>query len=384
MVNVDVANILIVDDAVDNLELLAAMLQKKGHQVRIASSGNAALDVIQEQPPDLVLLDVQMPGLNGFEVCERIKANDDTAEIPVIFLSAHAESDNILRGFDVGGVDYVGKPFQFREVIARVHSQLALSQQRRRLIQQREEIAALRERDKKQFEQLNTMQERFLHATAHDLKNPLTTILLYVQMLETEASQTKSDNLQKVAGGIRQSSEKMRALIADILDLAQMQIGLELQFFPATLQTVIEEAASNFAVIAAEADVNLTLNLPETPVTLSLDVQRMERVFDNLLSNAIKYTPAGGDVTVSMDAPGDETGDEICVRVRDSGIGIPEDDLPHLFEAFYRIRTKDHQKESGNGLGLAIVKTIIEQHNGHIDAQSTPGAGSVFTVYLPC
>jgi two-component system sensor histidine kinase/response regulator len=380
MIDTETADILIVDDVMDNLDLLAEMLKKQGHAVRIARSGSEALDVIHAEPPDLVLLDILMPGMDGYEVCERIKADSATAEIPVIFLSAHAETDDILRGFDVGGVDYVGKPFQFREVAARVNNQLALSQQRKRLVQQREEIVALRERDKRQFEQLNAMQERFLHATAHDLKNPLTTISLYVQMLEAEASQADSDDLRQIAGGIRQSSEKMRTLITDILDLAQMQIGLELQFFPAEIQTVIREAASNFDLIAAEADVTLTLNLPDEPVTLSLDVQRMERVFDNLLSNAIKYTPAGGEVTVSLDV----TDDTVQVRVRDTGIGIPEDDLPHLFEAFYRIRTKTHQKQSGNGLGLAIVRAIIEQHNGQIDAQSVPGEGSVFTVALPC
>lgn len=378
--DVQAADILIVDDVVENLELLAAMLKKQGHEVRIARTGQAALDDIHHHHPDLVLLDIKMPGMDGYEVCERIKSTEGTADIPVIFLSAHTETEDVLRGFDVGGVDYVGKPFKFREVMARVHNQLAISQQRQRLIQQREEIAALREKEKRQFEQLNAMRERFLHATAHDLKNPLTTVSLYRQMLESEAASSGSESLTKIARGIRQSSEKMRHLITDILDLAQIQIGLELQQIPAVLQTVIRNAAVNFDLIAAKADVTLTLDLPEDPINVPMDINRMERVLDNLISNAIKYTPAGGQVTVEARMQGREA----CVTVRDTGLGIPEDALPHLFEAFYRIRTKSHQKQSGSGLGLAIAKTIVNQHNGRIYAENNDGAGSSFVVCLPC
>jgi signal transduction histidine kinase len=381
MMDITTADILIVDDVADNLEMLTAMLERQGHHVRIARSGREALDDIDSNPPDLVLLDIQMPEMNGYEVCQRIKSNEATASIPVIFLSAFAETDDILRGFDVGGVDYVSKPFKFREVAARVHNQIAIAQQRQRLIQQREEIAALRERDKRQFEQLKAMQERFLHATAHDLKNPLTTISLYVQMLESKAASAEAeDKLADIAAGIRQSSQKMRMLITDILDLAQMQIGLELQRIPVTLQDVVRDSAANFDLIAADADVRLIINLPDAPLRVPVDTGLMERVFDNLISNAIKYTPAGGQVTVTARSVEHET----CVSVADTGPGIPEDDLPHLFEAFYRIRKATHSQQSGSGLGLAIVQAIVEQHDGRVQVDTTLNEGSTFSVCLPC
>jgi two-component system sensor histidine kinase/response regulator len=209
--------VLIVDDVVDNLHMLTDMLEAQGHEVRIAMSGKEALEKISEKHPDLILLDIQMPGMTGYEVCQKVKANQATQDIPVIFLSALQESADILKGFEVGGVDYVSKPFQFREVVARVQSQMAVSQQRR-------ELEELRQRDRQQFEMIAAAKDTFFHATAHDLKNPLTGVLLYVQMLRSNPPQSQNE-LADALNGIEGTARKMQSLISDILDLAQMQVG---------------------------------------------------------------------------------------------------------------------------------------------------------------
>lgn len=365
------SHILIVDDVVDNLNMLADFLEEHGHDVRIAMSGQAALNSINEKQPDLVLLDIQMPGMDGYEVCERIKADEETRDIPVIFLSAHTETNDILRGFDVGGVDYVGKPFQFREVVARVQSQLSLAHQRR-------EIQMLRERDRQQFQQISEMRERFMQASVHDLKNPLTGVLLYSGMLKS-FEEDQLDELPDIAEGIENSARKMQRLITDILDLAQMQIGERMMLIPTKIQPMLEKCVLGLQVQAGEKSISLHLEVPDDSVTLNVHPYQFERVLDNLVSNAIKYTSNGGQVYICLKSHDDHA----TISIRDTGYGIPEDDIPHLFEAFYRVKHKDHKKQSGSGLGLSIVDAIIEQHHGDILVESQLCIGSNFIVRLP-
>jgi signal transduction histidine kinase len=365
------SDILIVDDVLDNLDMLADMLQDQGHTVRIATSGQEALKAIAECIPDLVLLDIQMPFMDGYQVCARIKADQATQDVPVIFLSALSETRDIVRGFEVGGADYVSKPFQFREVLARVNSQLVVSHQRK-------EIEGLRERDRLQYEQLTKMKDRFLHTTAHDLKNPLAGILLYSQLLKSNDPRDHS-NLAEIADGIEQSVRKMQRLITDILDLAQMQIGEGLNLTRTNIIPMVESAMRGFGMQARDNQLDLMLDLPSVPVFVDIDSHLFERVIDNLISNAIKYTPPDGQITLKIR----QDQQYMQLSVIDTGIGIPEEDIPHLFEAFYRVRKASHRKASGSGLGLSIVATVIEQHGGSVTIESELDKGSSFIVTLP-
>jgi signal transduction histidine kinase len=364
-------HILIVDDIVDNLHMLADMLEVQGHEVHIAMSGTEALEFMEKQKPDLILLDIQMPGMDGYEVCKRVKANENTTDIPVIFLSALNEISDIIKGFDVGGVDYVSKPFQFREVLARVDSQLAVSQQRK-------EIEALREHDRQQFNALADLKDKFIQGTVHDLKNPLTGVLLYSQMMTAAPPETK-DEIIKIGQGIEQSARKMQRLVTDILDLAQIQVGNQLHLIEMNIQPVLERVIKNFEILAQDKNINLSLEVPDETVRLAVNENYFERIFDNLISNAIKYTPEGGDVRLILQLY--KTHVEIIVE--DNGLGIPEDDMPRLFEAFYRVRKTTHKKENGSGLGLSIVAAIVEEHHGRIEIESVEGEGSRFIVSMP-
>jgi two-component system, sensor histidine kinase and response regulator len=365
------SKILIVDDVVDNLDMLTDMLKDQGHTVLIATSGTEALAAVAEHLPDLILLDIQMPLMNGYEVCEHIKSNPATQDIPVIFLSALAETRDIVRGFEVGGADYISKPFQFREVVARVNSQLVVSHQRK-------EIEALRERDRQQYEQLTRMKDQFLHTTAHDLKNPLAGILLYSQLLKSDDPQDTA-NLPEIADGIAHNVRKMQRLITDILDLAQMQIGEGIYLTQTDLVTMVQKSLQEYDILARENHIDLRFQPPASTVLIDADSHLFERVIDNLISNAIKYTPPQGQVTISIQ----QSDQQIVLSIQDTGIGIPPEDLPHVFEAFYRVRKPSHRKASGSGLGLSIVATIVEQHNGFVHVESEPERGSLFTVILP-
>jgi two-component system, sensor histidine kinase and response regulator len=371
-IEVKASQILIVDDIMDNLNLLMDLLEQQGHEVRMALSGKQALKAVNEAPPDLILLDIAMPEMDGYEVCKRLKAQEETRDIPVIFLSALTESQNILRGFEVGGIDYVSKPFQFREVVARVNGQL-------NQVHQRREITALREKERQQFDELSRMRERFVRQSIHDLKNPLTGVMLYAQTLRS-LDPDEFHKLPEIANGIESSSQKMRRLITDLLDIAQMQMGDSLSLYAADIVAVLEKSVKSNVILAQEESIDLTLDIPVEKIIVKIDSHQMERVFDNLISNAIKYTPQGGRVHVSLK----RCSTYVEILFEDNGLGIPEEDIPHLFEAFYRVKRASHKNKTGSGLGLSIVEAIVHQHHGTISVQSELEVGSTFIIQLPC
>ncbi len=373
MISVPEATILIADDTASNLRLLVDMLTAHGYGVREAVDGPTALTIAHEIHPDVILLDIFMPGMDGYEVCTKLKADPDTRDIPVIFISALTDTDNVVKGFDVGGADYITKPFRFREVLVRVAHQITLARQRR-------EIEALHEQDRQHYESLNRIKDDFMRMATHDLRNPLNVILGYTSVLQRLRVVPEHERLvEEARHGITDSVAKMRALVTDILDLAQMEIDSQIVREPHALAPLLERSVNDFRVIAAPKNVTVELQQPVPDVTMLLDKRRMERILDNLVSNAVKYTPAGGRVTLSATT----NGQFVSIRVADTGHGIPPKDLPHVFRAFYRVEYEGVEDVESTGLGLSIVKLLVEQHGGLIEVESELGRGSVFKVYLP-
>ncbi len=364
--------VLIVDDTPANLDLLNAMLSEEGYEVRPAINGQMALMAARMSPPDAILLDINMPGKNGYEVCIELKQDERTAEIPVIFLSALDDTADKVKAFHVGGVDYVTKPFQFEEVLARVESQLTLARQRR-------EIEDLRRRDRERFEELSRMKDQFVSTVSHDLKNPINNIMGYAQMIMEDADMADPEELRDMADKVQRSAKQMLDLVTDLLDLARIEAGMGLQPAPISLNSFLREQYTNFEFQARQKNLTYKLVTPPQDVTLVADSSRLGQALNNLLSNAVKYTPAVGRVELAADAA-DEL---VTIRVRDTGLGIPPEDLPHLFDKFYRVHSEQHLRSEGTGLGLSIVKAIIEQHRGRIFAESLPGQGSTFSILLP-
>lgn len=366
------SRILIVDDLQENIQVLARILGRKGHTIDTAQSGEAALEVIGRNVPDLILLDVMMPGgIDGFQLCQQLSESPETRLTPVIFVSALTNSDNILRGFSVGAVDYIGKPYRPREVLARVNAHLTIQQQRR-------ELEAMRERDRVYYEKLSEMKDDVLAMTSHDLKNPLNNFKTAVYLLRKHGridDPIGETYLDVLDGNV----EKMQDLITNMLDLARLETGQALKPRPVALDVFMRGTIQPFKFSAEQKRITLDYQPTADDIQVGIDGERLGQAINNLLSNAIKYTPDGGAVRVATMI----NGQDWQIIISDNGIGIPPDALPHIFDKFYRVDEDDHRDQEGTGLGLSIVKSIVEQHGGRISVTSTPKEGTTFTLTLP-
>ncbi len=370
--NIHNSDILVVDDTPQNLKLLSSMLTEHGYRVRPAINGELALQSARKNQPHLILLDIQMPGLNGYEVCTELKNDLRTRDIPVIFLSALDGTDDKVKAFKVGGVDYITKPFQLEEVLARVEAQLTLHLQWRA-------IENFLRRERAYYEQLSEMKDDVVRTASHDLKNPIFAILGYTELIRQELDGALPTTIERYLDRIQDSTTRMTRLITDLLDLAQAESGIAMNLVETALNPLMENAVQAIEILAQNKGQTLEMTPAPTDLSLMVDGPKIEQVFLNLLSNAIKYTPEGGHIQLKAEELGDN---EVAVSVADNGMGISEKDLPHLFERFYRISNRDHEIE-GTGLGLAIVKAIVTQHNGRINVDSMVDQGSTFTVILP-
>lgn len=365
------AVILIVDDVPTNLSVLMEFLENTGHKVLVATDGEAAIEQTQYAMPDIILLDVMMPGIDGFETCRRLKANDQTRDIPVIFMTALSETVDKVLGFQMGAVDYITKPLQQEEVVARVNAHITLYRQKR-------EIEHLRQQDLLHYEQLSRMKDEILSTTSHDLKNPLTTIMLSVEILRAYLNSTDERVLEKL-GFIEKEANYMRDLISNLLDLARLQTGVGVQKSPISLKELLETTINHATTSAAMQSVTLRIHLPRRDVTVPCDPAQIRQALENLISNAVKYSPKGASVEIRAEL----VDGKVDFQVVDMGIGIPEKDIPHVFDRFYRVDTKEHRRVTGTGLGLAIVREIVHHHGGHVAVASQIGMGSTFSFSLP-
>ncbi len=353
--------ILVVDDTQTNREVMARILSRKKYQYKSVASGEEALVSVAQRLPDLILLDISMPGMDGFEVCEHLKADERTRDIPVMFISALDETEDKVRAFQVGGVDYITKPFKIEEVLARVETQITLAMQRR-------EIIALSE-----------LKDQLIRTVSHDLKNPLHVIMGYAALLMDGGYTASDDDVSSMSKHIYNSAERMYTLITNLLELSHLEAGSDLQLSPLSLSNLCMDMMPEFEMSANAKQQTLTVELPPHDVIIHGDSMRLGQVLSNLVINAIKYTPQKGHVrlTVSQD------NQNVYVCVEDNGFGIPKEAIPQLFNKFYRVNTVEHRSVEGTGLGLSIVKAIVEQHRGRIWVESELNKGSKFTFSLP-
>lgn len=372
------ATILIVDDEPNNLKLLYDLLIDQHFEVRAARDGETALAAVQDNLPDLILLDIKMPTMDGYEVCRRLKENAATREVPVIFISALNQVTDVVKAFQMGGIDYITKPFQLEEVLARVRTHLTLLYQRQHLAIQNEQIEAMRRKDRQRFDKITQMREHFVRAAAHDLKNPLGIIMGYADIMQRLDLVRSEPNLKHIAEEISRSSDTMLELVTDILEIMQLQSDYSLSFEDVNLQVMLTEHVEKHRFQALEHGIVITLTMPDAPLLHEVDAQYIQRAFDNLVSNAIKYSPDDTQIEIRLSATDEHT----VLEVSDEGYGIDADVIGHLFDPFFRAPIKGKTIE-GTGLGLAIVKEIVEQHRGRITVNSTLGAGSTFRITLP-
>lgn len=379
------AEILVVDDSPYNLDILLEVLSAAGYCILTALSGERALKYLSTNTPNLILLDVKMPGLDGFETCRRIKAMPHTAHIPIIFITADADTDSVLTGFSLGAVDYVRKPFQTAELLARVKTHLQLRHM--------SQLYALEQEKNRQLDQLNQMKDQFLAIMSHELRTPLNAILGMTESLIDEVVGSINPQQLRMLQIVEQSGTHLLSLINDILDLAKIESGQwDLEIQPISVEAICQASLKLIEPQANKKYIQLTLQLAEQLPPLLIDERRIHQILINLLDNAVKFTPEGGHVTVSARlattaTPGDvssELCDRLRITVQDTGIGIAAADFDHIFEPFVQVDSTLNREYAGTGLGLALVKQIVERHHGQFGVVSEMGQGSCFWVDLPC
>jgi two-component system, sensor histidine kinase and response regulator len=378
------AKIVVVDDTPENLHLLSSMLTERGYDVRGVTTGPFALQAVKAAPPDLILLDIHMPEMDGYDVCMALKADPKTCEIPVIFISALNEVIDKVKAFAVGGVDYITKPFQIAEVLARVENQLNLLRMKRQLEQQNEQLQQeIQERRRAEAFLKETLQlrEDLSKMIVHDLRNPLTTILLYTDFLLRRGE--LQDSAKQCTQVIQSTAQQLESMINDLLIMAKMESGkLILNCTQVDLNQLTMEVIENLRAIAEQKKIDIISHLPKQTQQILIDANLFRRVLDNLISNAIKFSPAQTAITVQIDYPDCQTavesGKQAIVRIIDQGFGINEELQQHVFEKY---TVGDLVKGVPQiGLGLAFCKLVVQVHGGSILVEENHPQGSIFVI----
>ena len=366
------SRILVVDDITKNLQVVGTVLRNQGYKVMAAASGAEALKCVRTQLPDLILLDLMMPEMDGLEVCRRLKSDSTTSQVPVIFLTASNEMEHLVNGFEVGAVDYVTKPFNPPELLARVRTHLELKHARERL------------------REMNEEKNEFMGIAAHDLRNPLGAITGYAEILIEEMESLQPSvpepgaravrEAGECAGRIRETSRRMAEMVQNLLDANRIERGeMQLNLAPLDLSQTVAAVLETQRPRAVAKQQTLHWQNEAGAVSVLADATVLMQVIENLVSNAVKYSPTGKNIFVRLRRLQEGT---LC-EVQDEGPGLSAEDQKKLFGKFARLSSKPTGGENSTGLGLSIVKKMVEAMNGRVWCESELGRGATFIVEFP-
>ena len=384
--------ILIVDDKQENLFSLKTLLRLNLYDVDTAMSGEEALKKILKQEYELIILDVQMPGMDGYEVAENITGYSKSKDIPIIFLSAvNVDKRFITKGYTSGGVDYITKPFDPELLLLKIKTFVRLYRQTKELndikhnLEKKveERTFELKEANK-ELEASNTELQQYAFIASHDLQEPLRKIITFSQIVKERFMQ--NDDAVQYINRIVTSSERMRSLINDLLNYSKIAVMYE--FSVASLKSIVQDVLTDLELSIKEA--NAEISVDELP-SIEIIPDQMRQVFQNILSNAIKFSKPGippqikiwSDFTeeISADNTPVTKGSYCRIYIADNGIGFNEHYLDKIFTMFQRLHGRTEYE--GTGIGLSIVKKIVEKHNGIVTARSQEGQGTTFIIVLP-
>jgi two-component system, sensor histidine kinase and response regulator len=358
--------ILVVDDTPDNLFLIQAILEEEGYDIEIIDNGAEALTRIEAEPPDLILLDVMMPEIDGFEVTRRIRQSETLSFIPILLITAH-DQPSVARGLDIGADDFIRKPVDFDELLARVRSLLNLKHS----VDERDLIAHQR--------------EDFVSRLTHDLRTPLVAADRMLDLFLQGAFGDLPDGMTEAIEMMIRSNQNLLAMVNTLLEVYRYEAGRKtLSMITVDVKHLLVEVIQFLSPIAVDKGLSLQNNLDEfqDPVEITGDRLELHRVFTNLVGNAVKFTDTGSVYIHLSLSPGSATASQpewVRIEIKDTGPGIPPDQKDLLFKPFWHGK---HQR-AGSGLGLHLSCQIVTAHQGTIQVESTVGEGSTFTVQLP-
>ncbi len=367
--------VLIVDDIPENLQVLGNILNDNQIDFSYANSGQEALDSVASSKPDLILLDVSMPGMNGYEVCDKLKLHNDTKNIPVIFLTARIDKEDLLEGFKRGGVDYITKPFVPGELIARLRIHLELRHSRIIIEEQNKRLKGLNN----ELGEVVKTKNKFFSIIAHDLKDPISTLVGFSDLLLKTSGTRNEEETQEMINHINKIALHGLNLLDNLLEWSRSQTG-KIKYEPTlfNIAQMVDEVIDFHIDTANKKAIEIKCNA-RMDQEIFADRKMIHTVVRNLVSNALKFTRTGGAVRIVWK----DTGNEFEFCVSDTGVGIPAENLGKLFSIAEHVSTHGTDNERGTGLGLLLCKEFVEKNGGRIWVRSEPGNGSEFYFVIP-
>jgi two-component system sensor histidine kinase/response regulator len=375
-----------VDDNPKNRAICEEIFQED-YDLAQAEDGESALQLVHEVQPDVVLLDVMMAGLSGYEVCQRMKTDPQTGHIPVIIVSAKGQTPEIIEGFESRADDYIVKPFVNSELRARVRATLRLKQAQDEVQQANrklQEHTRKLEEANERLKELDRIKAGFTAMLVHDLRSPLSVVQVTLQMLESDALVLQSEYQTLIRESLSSCNE-LFDLTSDLMEIFRSEsTTMVLSKSKLSVHRLVEEPFRQAKVLANKKEISLELNIAADLPDLRVDIYKMQRALTNLLSNGVKFTPRGGNIVLHASIFGESSpedpGPVVLIEVVDSGDGIPPHDLPFIFDPYYQA---NKNTGIGSGLGLAIVKRVVAAHGGEVSVKSKMGQGSRFMIKLP-
>ena len=353
--------ILIVDDTPNNLQVLSSILHDKGYNICISTSGCQALESVKIEEPDLILLDIQMPEMDGFATYSAIRLIPDAKNIPIIFLTANIEPEKTLQGFELGAVDYITKPFNIPELTARVATHIEIKRSREKLLE------------------LNSTKEKLFSIISHDLKGPLGSVLTFSDLLLENWDVYTPEKIYQFVKSINQSSKGTYELLENLLDWSRSQTGSLIQKIEKhNLKSIVDNVLGIYTELAKNKNIKLQSSII-SDIQVFCDINMTKTVLRNLISNAIKFTKVDGIISLNCI----KLESMVEIHISDSGVGIDPENIPFLFSLEKNITTSGTKGERGTGLGLMLCKDFIEKQWGKIWVESEAGNGSIFKFTLP-
>ncbi|MBN1950455.1 MAG: hybrid sensor histidine kinase/response regulator [Bacteroidales bacterium] len=361
-------HILLVDDVAKNIQVAANILKQTGCTISFAQSGERALEILRKGPVDLVLLDVMMPGLDGYETCILIKNDRALSDIPVIFLTARDDPRSISQAFESGGIDYIAKPFNSEELLARVNTQLKLVQALKEIREQKEHL-----------EKTNSVKDQLFSIVAHDLRNPFNGLMVMTEIMNYKLEQMNTTQIREMINLLYDASREGYLLLDNLLEWSRSQRE-EIEFKPVSvdIEVLIKGNLNLIYPLARTKGVEIETDFDGLP-GIEADSHMLDIVIRNLLSNAIKFAPQKGKIEIVAYVK------DLFIEfsVRDNGMGVPENIRETLFDPVRKSSTPGTANERGSGLGLILCKEFVERHKGKLWVETEPGKGSTFGFTLP-